>query len=694
MDLIRRLAAKLRIKPAANRHLFGPGGEVQPQRDRKTIKRDQGGHERWADAILPADAEAGVIETPTNRKPLYVVALIVVACAGVLALQLFKLQIVEGARNLGLADGNRLRQKITRAPRGIIYDRQNKPLVENLGNFDVTVTPSLLPRNPEQRQALYAKVAELLEVSPQEVAAKTESDCIKGKVAAKQSQSRAQFECLADTQPRLIASNVNRDIALNFDQAANNVPGYNLDTNPIRQYKDQTLLSAILGYTGRVSDDDLLKDRSYAATDYIGKLGIEKQYEEILRGHNGSEQREVDASGRPIKLLSSQHSEAGQNLVLTVDMQLQQVMTDAITKQMQAAGSKQAAGVALNPKTGEVLAAVNIPSYDNNLFAGGISQQDYLKLINDKAQPLFNKAFAGGYPVGSIIKPLIGSAALQEHTITPQTSVDDTGSITIKNKYDPNISYTYRSYDPGGLGVVNIIKAIAVSSDVFFYTVGGGYGNIGGLGITKLASYYQKFGLGHKPGVDVPEQTAGRVPTPEWKKKATGEAWTVGDTYNVSIGQGDLLASPLQMAVAEAAVANGGTVYKPHLLKAIQDASGRTVKTIQPEVVAKDFISKENLDIIRTGMRQVVSASYGTACCKIEQDVPVAVAAKTGTAETHTVGAESKPNAWFTAFAPYDDPQIEIVVLIQSAGEGAQFAAPAVRETLAWCFRRPGGCVQ
>jgi penicillin-binding protein 2 len=673
--------------------LFGYAGEQHPQKGRTTIRRDKGGHERWADAILPADAEAGIIETPTSRRPLLIVAGLVLIAAGILTLQLVKLQLIDGQRNLGLADGNRLRQSITRAPRGVIYDRNNVPLVQNLASFDVTVTPSLLPRDTAKRQQLYAQVGGLIQLTPEEVAKRAETDCIAAAQAAKATPTKAEFECLSGSQARLISANLPREVALNFDQAINTTPGFKLEPNAIRQYKDDGLLAAILGYTGRVSRDDLTANPIYTPTDYIGKLGIERQYEELLRGQNGSEQTEVDAGGRPIKVLSAKPALAGQSLHLTIDMELQRELAKNIQEQMTASGSQRASGIAMNPATGEVLAAVNLPTYDNNLFAGGISQKDYAKLINDPAQPLFNKVMAGAFPVGSIIKPLIGSAVLQEHTITPNTSIEDRGSIEITNKYDSNVKYTYRSYDPGGHGWVNITKAIVVSSDVFFYVVGGGYGNIGGLGVTKLTDYYHKFGLGQKPNLDLPEQTAGRVPTPEWKKKMNGESWTVGDTYNISIGQGDLLASPLQMAVAESVIANGGKVVRPRLLKQVQDASGKTTQTTATKIEREGFISPEYLNLVRGAMRQVVNTPGGTACCRIEQEVPVAVAAKTGTAETDPTG-NRKPHAWFTAFAPYDNPQIEMVVLIENSGEGAQYAAPAVRNTLKWCFTRPGGCVR
>lgn len=674
--------------------LFGFAGEQRPQKGRPIIKRDKGGHEKWSEAILPADAEAGIIETPTNRKPLIIIASIVLVGMAILAVQLFRLQIMDGERNLGLADGNRLRQQITRAPRGVIYDRNNMPLVSNLASSDVSVTPSLLPKKDTQRQEMYAKAAAILGISQQEVEAKAEKACIESELTKKTKPDQAKFKCLSSPQPVLIATNIDRDKYLEFDQSSNDLPGFNLEENPIRAYQDEGLLGAIVGYTGRVTQEDLKADRTYSATDLNGKLGVEKQYEQVLRGQNGSEQTEVDASGRPIKLLSAKPAISGENLILSIDMELQKQMTESIKKQMEASGSRQAAGVALNAKTGEVLAAVNLPGYDNNLFAKGISQKDYTRLINDSAQPLFNKVFGGAYPVGSIIKPLIGSAALQEKVINTNTSVEDKGALEIPNRYDPNIKYTFRSYERhSAIGVVNVTRAIALSSNVFFYTVGGGYANISGLGVNRLTNYYSKFGLGKKTGVDVPEETAGTLPTPDLKKKMTKEDWYLGDTYNISVGQGDLRASPLQMAVATAAVANGGQVMKPHVLKEIKDSSGRTVKKIEPEVVQKDFISQENLSVIRQAMRQVVSSPSGTACCQIEQQVPVAVAAKTGTAETDPNG-KRKPHAWFTAFAPYDDPQIVMVVLITNSGEGSQFAAPAVRESLAWCFNRPGGCVK
>ena len=374
-------------------------------------------------------------------------------------------------------------------------------------------------------------------------------------------------------------------------------------------------------------------------------------------------------------------------------------MAAAISRQMTASGSKRAAGVALDPRTGEVLASVSLPSYDSNLFSKGISDADYQNLLSNPGQPLFNKAENGAYPSGSIIKPFGASAALQEGIITPATTIEDAGKIVLPNKYDPAHPSTYYGWErTNGLGFVNVVSAIARSSDIFFYEVMGGYTDfLHYLGVDKLTSYYQKYGLGSKSGIDLPSEAAGRVPTPSWKKKLSGEGWFTGDTYNISVGQGDLLVSPLQMASALGVIANGGTLYKPHLVTKVVDANGKTIQDVKPEIVRSGFISPQNLATVRQGMLGAVNDSNGTACCKIKTEVPVQVAAKTGTAETvvHDVGNgginQSLPHAWFEAFAPYANPKIVIVIIVEHSGEGAEYAAPAAREILQWYFTQGSG---
>ncbi|MBW3537972.1 penicillin-binding protein 2 [Candidatus Parcubacteria bacterium] len=648
--------------------LFGyaADGALMPQRRGPALKRRLQQHEQWAEAVLPADATASTLESDTNRRPLVGLVLVALAAFLILTGRLFMLQVVHGERNMGLADGNRIRQKVTRAPRGILYDRSGKVLVRNEASFDVTVVAAQLSKTPADRQAVYRRLGGLIGLPAAEVAAKAEA------------------EGLSHAQPQLVASGIERERALALDPALHELPGFYLDTNPVRRYSDPRL-SHLLGYTGRVTAEELKEHSGYSPVDYIGKVGLEKRYEPVLRGSNGSEQTEVDATGRPVKVLAARPAQPGASLVLAIDQDLETKLSEAIGKQMERAGSKKAAGVALDPKSGEVLAAVSLPGYDNNLFSGGISQADYAKLANNPAQPLFNKSVSGAYPTGSIIKPLVAAAALAEGVVTAATTINDTGQLELTNRYDTKVKYIFRNHESAAGGTISLKRALAISSNVFFYTLGGGFGQIAGLGADRLGDYYHRFGLGQPTGIDLAGEAKGHVPSPDWKQKVKKETWFTGDTYNMAVGQGDTLASPLQMAVATAAVANGGTVYRPRLVRSVTDDEGKVTKQIEPQALRQNIIPPAHLATVREAMRQVVASPGGTACCRIEEEVPVAVAGKTGTAQA---GDDKKPHAWFSAFAPYDDPKIVLVVLVENSGEGAEFAAPAVRETLSWYFRR------
>ena len=671
----------------SNHGIFGYHDDASDKSLR--LSRDLSTHEAWVETILPADANLEAPEANDSKKPLFGFATILFISIAVLGVRMFTLQIVGGERNLALADGNRIREHIARAPRGLIYDRNGLVLAQNQASYDVTVIPQQLPNNKVTRKTLYDQVGALTGKSGDEIQAKAEANCKPDELQI----------CLASPLSKLVVSGLPREQALLFAQNSATLAGFNLDINPIRQYDDGGFLAPILGYTGRVDAEDVKTDPTYAPTDLIGKLGLEQFYESELRGVNGGQQTEVDATGKSIKLLEDRVATPGGNLVLSIDQGLVQQMAAAISRQMTASGSKRAAGVAIDPRTGEVLASVSLPTYDSNLFSKGISQADYQNLLSNPGQPLFNKAENGAYPSGSIIKPFGASAALQEGVISPSTTVNDAGKIVIPNKYDPSHPSTYYGWERNnGLGVVNVVTAIARSSDIFFYEVMGGFTDfLHYLGVDKLTAYYQKFGLGSKTGIDLPSEASGRVPTPDWKKKISGEGWYTGDTYNISVGQGDILVSPLQMASALGVIANGGVLYKPHLVTKVVDSNGKTVQSIKPEVVRSGFISPANLSTVRQGMLAAVNADYGTACCKIRAEVPVQVAAKTGTAETvnHDEGGASinstLPHAWFEAFAPYENPKIVIVIIIEHSGEGAEYAAPAARETLAWYFTQGAG---
>jgi len=644
------------------------------------LGRETSRNEAWSEAILPADAEVETPEGTTNRRPLMIFGLVGMLALGILSVRLFSLQVLAGSDNLALANGNRIRERVARAPRGMIYDRNHVVLARNQASYDVTVVPQQLPDGAAARAAEYARLGGMIGMSAADVQTKAEVTC-----------KTHDSGCLSSPVPQLVMSGVPRDQALLVEQSTGTLPGFALDVNPIREYSDNNLLSAFLGYTGRVNGTEAVADTSYGPTDLIGKLGLEKQYEDQLRGSNGGERTEVDALGRPIKVLASVEAKPGNNIVLSVDLDLERKFAEAISKQMVLSGAKRAAGVAINPKNGEILAAVSLPTYDNNEFSRGISQADYQKLVNDPGQPLFNKVVSGAYPSGSIIKPIAASGALQEGIITKDTTINDTGQLDVVNPYDKSVHYIYKGWEHSGLGVVNLFTAIARSSDIYFYTIAGGFTNFTHyLGVDKLTAYYEKFGLGSRTGVDIPGETSGRVPTPDWKKSFSGLPWYTGDTYNIAVGQGDILVSPLQMAVSLAAIANGGTLYVPHFVSQIQDANGKTVQTIKPQVVRKDFISGANLSLVRQAMQDTVTLPQGTACCFITRDVPVPVAGKTGSAETDP-NNNVLPHSWFEAYAPANDPQIVTVVLLEKAGEGAQYAVPATRETLAWYFTQGAG---
>lgn len=627
--------------------------------------------EDWSAAALSGSEQAGKLEQPIQSSRVRVFLAASFVASVILLGQLFNLQITKGQQNLVLANGNRIRQTTIHAPRGAIYDRNKQVLARNLASFDLVVNPSQLPREKSKRAEVYALVADLTKQPADEVRKKAE-------------QSGKNFP-----QNVLITANLDRDTALNIEEKTRQITGFSIDINPAREYLDGGAYAHFLGYTGRISAEEWRDNPAYQPTDYIGKTGLEQAYESDLKGQDGKQQLEVDVQGRPIRELASTPAKSGNSLVLAVDNGLEQKMFQELKAGVERAGAKRGTAIAMEPSTGQILGAVNWPSYDNNLFAKGISNSEYQKLLNDPGSPLFNKAVGGRYPIGSTIKPFISLAALEEQVITASTTIEDRGLIEVKNKYNPSVVYTFRGWESKGLGVVNVLRAIEQSSDVFYYIVGGGFENFRGLGVDRLLGWYKKFGFGTKTGIDLKNESPGYLPNPTDKKAQTGEAWYVGDTYNISIGQGNLQATPLQLVTATAAVANGGTLYKPRLAKEVINNKGEVVREIKPEVALANFLNPANVALVQQGMKQVVL--QGTACCRMKAEVPVAVAGKTGTAETSSAGldgknARTKPHAWFTAYAPADKPQIAMVVLVENSGEGAEFAAPITREVLKWYF--------
>lgn len=608
----------------------------------------------WSDSLAPhslgEDSSASAEESTISRTPLLFIGLVSALLFFVLLLQLFHLQVAEGERMRGIAEGNRVREQVTYAPRGRILDRNGVVLADNTASFQLSATPYLLPKEAPERERMYREVASIIDdVSTQDI------------------KDEISQEGLDGPQPVLLAEGLPHETALEIEYILPDLKGFDLNSVPIRDYKSDSGLSHILGYVGRVSEEDIKENPDIYPIDFIGKLGVESEYDEVLRGQNGVVETEVDALGRPLRTLRERPTEPGQDIKLTIDYGLQKQLADSLRQQMNKAGVDSGAGVILDPRTGDVLAMVSLPSYDNNKFAKGIESQEYQRLINHPDQLMFNRAAAGGYPSGSIIKPISLMGALDTNTVTEDTVINDTGSLVVRSQYDPSATFTFMGWEPEGLGPMDARRAIAMSSNIYFYKVAGGHRDFEGMGIDNLVKYYKKFGLGSQTGIDLPEETAGRVPTPEWKKEQTGEEWYVGDTYNLGIGQGDLLVSPLQMARAHAAIANNGKLFRPNLM------SGN-----EPEVTSKLNIKNHYFRVVQEGMRQTVSGG-GTTSPATFADVGAPVAGKSGTAETDP-GGNRDPHAWYSAYAPYDDPQLQGVVLLEEGEGGSQYAAPVLAD--------------
>ena len=625
--------------------------------DRK-VRHESSESESWLYHILPADEEVPQSEEDKSKKPFFIFSLLVTFVFLLLWGKLYYLQIMVGGQQYQLAEGNRVRSIVVRAPRGIVYDKNGTPLVKNVPNFEVVVVPADLPEKDEDRNHILGELSKVVGVPIEEI--------------AKIIKEKGDYSSL----PVIISKSIERDTALILESKLADLKGVSVQINPIREYLDFGLLSHVLGYAGRISEEEYKgKEEVYDINDYIGKTGLEYEYETYLKGLNGEEREQVDALGKVIKIMGQKEPENGQNLILSIDFELQKKFTESLRGSMEKAKVKKGVAIAQNPKTGEILAMVNLPSYDNNLFAKGISEADYKKLTEDPDKPLVFRSASGQYPSGSVIKPFIATGALEEGIINESTTVNSTGGIKIGE-------FDFPDWKPGGHGVTNVTKAIAQSVNTFFYAIGGGHENIRGLGASKIKEYLLKFGFGKVSGIDIPGEAEGNIPDSEWKERVKGEPWYLGDTYHMAIGQGDILVTPLQMLNATSAIANGGTLFKPRIVDKIMDMKGETKKEFESDILAKDFIKKENVDIIKRGMRETIVSGSGRSL----NDLPVEVAGKTGTAQFSN--DLTRKHAWFEAFAPYNDPNISIIVLLEEGGGGDEFAAPVAKEVLKWYFSR------
>jgi len=617
------------------------------------IKRQTRENIEAEEIFLDAEAvrsieEKGKLEHPIKSRNFIFFFIAIILGILCLFLRVGYLQVIKGDYYENLAKGNRLRIYQTTAPRGIIYDRFNNPLVYNTPSFDLIADLADFFSNSEDIQnEILNEITSIVSVSD-----------LRQKIDEAHNQSR---------QVALLKGIKHSD-ALVFETMVSNWPGVRIQQNAQRQYILGPYFSHIIGYTGEVSESDLEKYPDYFLNDEIGKVGLEKQYEDYLRGQPGQEQIEVDSLGKAQRMIANKQSQPGDGLVLFIDKDLQEKLYQSLETM---SSTKKAIAVAINPNNGGILALVSLPSFNNNLFAQGISQEDLNLLENNPDEPFINRALTGQYPSGSIIKPLIAAAALEENIITAEQKINCHGVISIVNQYNPQIIYNF--VDSKAHGLTNIFKAIAESCNVFFYTLGGGYGDIEGLGADRIKKYLGYFGLGNITGIDLPNEKSGLIPNKE--------EWYLGDTYHLSIGQGDLLVTPLQMVSAIASIANKGILYQPQLVDKIVDERGNIIKDIQPSIIRQNFINQENLKAVRRGMRETVLSGSAQSFLSL----PVEVAGKTGTAQ---FGNNNKTHAWFVSFAPYENPQIALIILIEGGGEGYLSANPVAKEVYEWYFNK------
>ncbi|MEI6208881.1 MAG: penicillin-binding protein 2 [Desulfuromonadales bacterium] len=593
-----------------------------------------------------------VREVVESKNRVLMLSFIAGAAFLLLILRLWHLQILNQEQYRSMSENNRLRFVPVAASRGAIMDRNGKVLVSNRPSFSLAV----IPQEVEDKEALLSQLSALLRLDRTEMAERWEK-----------SRGRAKY------YPIVLASNITRDQVETIEENRLMLPGVEIEMKPVREYSSGVLAAHLLGYIGEISENEL-NDKGfeeYNPGDYIGKIGIERAFDNELHGGDGGRQLEVDARGRVLRTIFETYPTVGNSVVLTIDA--------AVQKQAELSFGEQAgAAVALDVNSGEILAFVSTPGYDPSFFSGKLPADKWKEYLEDKRHPLENKALTGQYPPGSTFKIITALAGLNENRINESTS------ITCKGSYDLGAS-TFKCWNKHGHGATSLKKSLRESCDVYYYQLGEK------LGVDKIASAAKAFKLGAPMGVGLQNEKAGLIPTAEWKQKRFGKRWYHGETLPVAIGQGYVLMTPIQMASMIATVANEGTVFRPHLVKRIVDADGKQLKEIKPEVIGTAQFSKESYRLVKQGLLAVVNESGGTGGMARIYDVKVA--GKTGTSQVIKMRDSKKgtpyqfrDHALFVAFAPYDKPEIAVAVIVEHGEHGGSAAAPIAARILRTYF--------
>ena len=634
------------------------------------------------------------------------------------AYQLVRLQVTGFDAFAERALDNRQQRLTLPAARGVVYDRNGVLLAQNVPAISVSITPAFLPEDAGRLAELYARLSELTGVpiaTPPLDAGNATGNRIGDDSPPPGIRELVLLqETTAPYRPVVIAPDITREQALVLGAELRNLPGVQLEVRALRDYPTGALTAHVVGYMGPITEDqaDYYVNLGFdPARDRIGYAGIENRMQDVMAGSNGYKEVEVDVAGRELRTLGEgQAPVPGQSVVLTIDVRLQAAAEAALSNRMKIENQIAQAdtnplrppqpvtngvAIAINPQTGEVLAMVSLPTYDNSMFSRFIPATYYQEMADHPYKPLFNNAISGEYPPGSVFKVAVAAGALQEGIVTADQMIFDPGEIIITNRYFPNDPGKTRRvvcYNRAGHGDVNFIRGIAVSCDVYFYALGGGYeaGGVtdGGLGIDRLHKYATMLGFDQLTGIELPGERKGLIPTRDWKRLNIGENWSTGDTYIASIGQGYVLSTPLQVLMAHTPFINrDGFVRKPTLIREVRDGEGNVLRTASVQNNSQTALTPYVIEQVSQGLRQVMIDGTGKNLA-VEG---IVLGGKSGTAEYCDNVAQAADrcqfgswpaHAWMLAYAPYEKPEIAVVVFVYSGEEGSTVAGSVVQEII------------
>jgi penicillin-binding protein 2 len=605
-----------------------------------------------------------MVEVPLGTRPIVILGAVIACIALIILGRVIYLNWTGGAYYAARAIDNATAAQATPAPRGIIYDAEGDPLVQNKAVFDAVLNAHLFISDASVQSSTLAEAQGILGVSSSTVWSLLD-------------QSEAQDF----STPVVLAQDLNQSELIDL-QALGASSTIEVESDFERYYPNGPIFSSVVGYVGRVSQADLANNQKLTADDFVGKMGIEEEYDTALQGTPGVDIKFTDAYGKVLGEEQQSASTIGSSVNLTIDGGLQTEMYDSIAQELAVLGRQVGVGLAINPQTGAVLSLVNLPGFDNNAFENPASSSAEIQnYLTSPDKPLFDRVVSGQYQPGSTIKPLDGVAALKEGVITPDRQLYSPGYLMVPNPYNATSPTRYADWEPHGY--IDLASALAQSSDVYFYIVGGGspeyttpplnnpidYG-INGLGAAKLYDWWTTFGLGKSTGIDLPAEAAGFLPTPAWWSTVSTRPWSLGDTYNVSIGQGSLAVTPIQLLSYIDAIANGGTIYKPFLNASDTPVVSENLTYLLPQI-----------EQVQEGMLAAVADPRGTAYTM--DGLPAQACAKTGSAQVQN---NQEENALFVGYFPCTNPKIALLLLIENSKQGSLNAVPIAKEVFDWYY--------